>query len=84
LASGSWKWVGWTVEDGAILLGGFFFGVNPWKYKWESLGPQVELEEPTYNQRYNVDIWRIKARGRWVYFAATELTPGTYGFWLPK
>src|SRR6476620_2585420 len=81
LATGGWQWVGTSGEGDSITLG--LFGVNPWKYKWASLGMQVELEEPACRQRENVELWRIEVGGKWVYFAAVELTPGMYGFWRP-
>jgi len=83
LTSGGWQWVGAFSEGGAISLGGSFRGVNPWEHRWEDLGVQVELEEPAYHQRERANIYRIEVSGRWVYFGATELTPGMFGFWRP-
>jgi hypothetical protein len=83
LAAGSWKWSGTSGDGQAILLGGFLRGVNPWAYKWENTGATVELEDPAYHERYSVPVIRINADGRHVYFAATELSPGVFGFWRP-
>jgi hypothetical protein len=83
LAAGGWKWVGSSGDGQAIVLGGFLRGVNPWAYKWQYTGARVELEDPAYHERYSVPVIRVDADGRHVYFAATELSAGVFGFWRP-
>src|SRR5262245_36099354 len=84
LAAGGWKIVGAVAEGESILLGGFIFGANPWRYEWQSLGSDIEMPHPSYpNEMHVYEIYRIKTWSREIVFAAGELSPGVFGFCVP-
>jgi len=80
LAGGRWTTVGVVVEGSPINIG----GVNPWDHKWESLEADAELAHPSYpQQRHRISIWRITNGRRMTLFAAGELSPNVWGFYVP-
>jgi hypothetical protein len=84
LAAGGWKVVGAVGEGQSILLGGFVFGVNPWRYQWQSLSASVAMPHPAYpNQMHSYHIYQIKTWRRRIIFAAGELSAGVFGFCVP-
>ena len=84
LAAGGWRVAGIVTEGSSIMLGGFFFGVNPWQHQWESLGASVDLPHPAYpNQIERMHLYRIKTRWSTVVFATGELSAGVWGFYVP-
>ena len=84
LAAGGWKIVRAVADGESILLGGFVFGVNPWRYKWDSLGADIEMPHPSYpNEMHVYKVYRIKTWWREIVFAAGELSPGVFGFCVP-
>jgi hypothetical protein len=83
-AEGGWKAVGAVAEGDSILIGGFLFGVNPWKHDWESLGAHVSLPHPEHpNQNHAMSIYRIKTFWSIVIFATGELSANVWGFYVP-
>jgi hypothetical protein len=84
LAAGHWKIVGAVVEGDSILLGGFIVGLNPWRYKWQSLEATIEMPHPCYpNETHRYHLYRIRTWWRTIVFAAGELSPGVYRFCVP-
>ena len=77
----SWKPVGVVVEGERINVG----GANPWNHTWirTDKGP-VQLPHPSNsNQMHSMDVYEVNTGGRSIVFAATELSAGVWGFYVP-
>ena len=61
-------------------------GLEVWKHDWRSVGiAPLMLPHPKYrNQTHRYNVYEIGDLQRPVRFAACELTPGVYGFYVPK
>ena len=80
LAAGRWKAVG-AVSEGQRIRSG---GANPWEHKWEPRGAHVQLPHPLHRQeRHRMDIFQFTVGPRTIVFAAGELSPGVFGFYVP-
>ena len=60
-------------------------GLNPWQFKWRDLRMKpVELPHPSYpSQRHRMWVYEIEDSGKKVTFAAGELSPNVWGFYVP-
>jgi hypothetical protein len=76
-----WRSVGIVVEGQPINVG----GVNLWKLEWQRVGQEsVELPHPSYpNQLHRMSIYQVQSGGKAITFAAGELSPNVYGFFVP-
>jgi hypothetical protein len=82
--SPGWMPVGVVFDGQAIDLG----GVDPWANgtkDWRPLGLRIVVSHPAYpHQRHRADTYEISTPvGRVVTFAATELSNGVWGFFVP-
>jgi len=80
-AVGGWKSCGVVIEGRPIDVG----GINPWAFPWVSLQqPPVELPHPAYpNQCHKMWLYEVEAAGKKIVFAAGELSPNVWGFYVP-
>ena len=79
---GQWKAVGVVIERQPINL----HGLNPWDLKWHKAQENaIQLPHPSYpSQRHQMDVYEIESAGETVRFAAGELSPNVWGFYLPS
>lgn len=77
---GDWKPVTVVSEGQGVIA-----GINPWRYEWRSVPSEpLELPHPLYRrQRHRFDVYEVDGPEGPVRFAATELSPGCYGFYVP-
>ena len=77
----TWKSVGVVIEGERINV----CGVNPWNHKWKkSEKDPVQLPHPSYpHQMHAMEVYEIETAGRFVLFAAGELSPNVWGFYVP-
>ena len=74
-----WRPAGVVVEGQPIAIE----GRNVWDHRWARTG-EVDLPHPSYpEQRHRMIIYEMEAEGRAVVFAAGELSPGVWGFFVP-
>ena len=78
---GEWKPLG-VVEEGAALA---VSGTNIWSGNWVSLkAPPVRLEHPAFaGQPHNFRLYRFENSKINFDFAAAELSPNVWGFYVP-
>ena len=76
-----WTSCGVAIEGQRIDVG----GINPWNFHWIRLKqPSVELPHPAYpNQRHRMSLYEVDNVGQKVIFAAGELSPNVWGFYIP-
>jgi hypothetical protein len=75
-----WTAVGVVAEMQPITIG----GVNAWDREWKSIDRPVTLPHPIYlSQHHEFSVYRIDADGRDIVFAAGELSPCVWGFYVP-
>jgi hypothetical protein len=76
----TWVVVGVVSEGEAIDVD----GLNPWNYEWDEMECEpIELPHPQYaSQRHKMLIYEIGPAERRVRFAAGELSPNVWGFYL--
>ncbi len=76
-----WLAVGIVVEGRAIDIG----GLNPWKHEWHPTGEgHVELPHLAYpNQYHPMHVYEIEESERKLKFAAGELSPCVWSFYVP-
>lgn len=69
-------------EDDGAKIG----SIEVWKETWRRVdSPRVILPHPAYpNQRHGYGIFEIGDERRPVRFAAGELSPGVWGFYVPR
>ncbi len=60
-------------------------GVDVWPFRWRSTRTQVRLPHPAHpDQMHDYTIWEIpRLLRKPLRFAATELSAGVYGFYVP-
>ncbi len=60
-------------------------GLNPWQHEWECSDPErIVVAHPAYpSQRYDVEVWAIRAPDRVVRFAAGEMSNLAWAFFVP-
>ncbi|HOT33867.1 MAG TPA: hypothetical protein PLW15_05380, partial [Rhodoglobus sp.] len=59
-------------------------GINPWKHSWVDTGEIVWMRHPSYpTQLHDMPMYLIAAEGRYITFAAGELSNTVWGFYLP-
>ena len=77
----NWTAVGIVSEGDPIAVG----GVNPWEFKWiRAQDEPVELPHPAYpHERHRLWVYEIEKGGRQIRFAAGELSPNVWGFYVP-
>jgi hypothetical protein len=77
----NWKVVGVVVEGERINIG----GVNPWNHEWKATEQEpVRLPHPSYSsQMHTMHIYQIETAGRFIQFAAGELSANVWGFYVP-
>jgi hypothetical protein len=75
-----WKPIGVVAEGQRIEID----GVNPWDHSWRSLEQaSLDLPHPSYPaQRHKMKIYEVESAGRKVTFAAGELSPNVWGFYV--
>ena len=75
-----WKPVGVVSEGEPLEIG----GVNVWSHEWESLNEPIELPHPTYPSEHlrHFIVYRIPGPNRRIMFAAGELSPNIWGFYV--
>ena len=75
-----WKPLG-VVEEGNALLAN---GSNIWSGKWvPTNAPPVKLEHPAIaGQLHNFRLYRFQSSGITFSFAAAELSPNVWGFYV--
>lgn len=69
-----------TGADGNTNL----FGVNIFKYKWESTHEYAMVRDPLYGQEHSFAIYTVEIHGQKHTFAAGEFSNGVWGFYLPR
>ena len=76
-----WKAVG-VVEEGGVLI---VNGSNIWSGKWVSLNAlPVKLEHPAFRgQTHTFQLYRFESGEGNFNFAAAELSPNVWGFYIP-
>ena len=76
---------GW--RSGGIVLDGEpldLEGINPWLHSWVDTGEIVWMRHPSYpTQLHDMPMYLIAAEGRYITFAAGELSNTVWGFYLP-
>ncbi len=77
----TWKCVGIGPEGERLLLN----GLNPWEHEWrQTSDAPVVLSHPSYSgQLHRMNVYEIQAGGRSLAFAAGELSPSVWGFYVP-
>ena len=77
-----WRCVHVGIEGDGLKLG----GLEVWKHNWRSTGePHLNLPHPSYrNQTHRFHIYEIEDAGYSVHFAASELSNGVWGFYVPE
>ncbi len=77
----TWRfaWVGFYIDD--ITIG----GLHVWKHEWRSVETaSLRFPHPNYpNQIHRYDVYEIGDIARPVRFAASELSNGVWGFYVP-
>ena len=78
----NWKSVGVVIEGESLLIS----GLNVWDYKWVSLKePLINLPHPSYSdQLHGFHLYQIEHGEHKVHFAASELSPNVFGFYVMK
>lgn len=68
-------------EGGALSIE----GVNPWSQCWRRVSANaIVVPHPSYSQqRHRAWIYEVDGAGKVVQFAATELSNGVWGFYVP-
>ncbi|MGA2797179.1 MAG: hypothetical protein ABSE63_06365 [Thermoguttaceae bacterium] len=76
-----WKVIGACFEGEQINLN----GVNPWNYSWRLVEANpVMLPHPCYaSQEHRFFVYEIDSDIGTIKFAATELSAGAWGFYIP-
>lgn len=76
-----WRTLGVVVEGQPISIE----GLNAWDHRWTSRGDErVDLPHPTYpEQRHRLPVYELEDQGGRIVFAAGELSPGVWGFFVP-
>jgi hypothetical protein len=76
-----WDVVGAVFEGEPIDLD----GLNPWEFKWSRVDTTpIEMPHPQYaSETHRIWIYEIEADGKRVRFAAGELSPNVWGFYVP-
>ncbi|MBV8503840.1 MAG: hypothetical protein JO006_19240 [Paucibacter sp.] len=63
-------------------------GINPWVHvgRWQRAAPEsVVVPHPSYRQqRHRASVYEVEAHGKTIRFAATELSNGVWGFYVPS
>lgn len=77
----SWKSVGVVVEGDHINV----CGVNPWNHEWKKSEKElVQLPHPSHpHQIHTMEVFEIETAGRYILFAAAELSANVWGFYVP-
>jgi hypothetical protein len=77
----NWNVVGAVFEGEPISIG----GLNPWDFKWRQIEPSpVELPHPQYaSELHRMWIYEVEGSVKTVRFAAGELSPNVWGFYIP-
>lgn len=77
----NWKVVGVVGEGERINIG----GVNPWNHEWKAMEHEpVLLPHPSYSTQFHtMRIYQIETAGRFLIFAAGELSASVWGFYVP-
>ena len=80
MTAGNWKAVG-VVAEGELLE---ISGVNVWSQEWDSLNEPLELPHPIYPSEHlrHFVVYRIPGPGKRIVFAAGELSPNVWGFYV--
>lgn len=75
-----WEAVGVVTEGEPIVIG----GLNPWDFKWRAVRTEpLDLPHPSYpHQSHSVTVYEITNGDQRVRFAAGELSPNVYGFYV--
>lgn len=79
-----WRFIGAYTLKGAITAVRVE-GVDVYSHidEWKPSGMVIGLADPLYpNQRQRLEVWRLMADGRNVYFAAAEFTNGVWGTFI--
>jgi len=76
-----WRNVGIVMDDQPIHVD----GLNPWQHEWQTTDqPDIELPHPSYpNQLHRMTVYQIANGTKMVVFAAGELSPNVWGFFVP-
>jgi len=74
-----WKFVKAGIEGNCEL-----FGVNIFDCKWEKTNQKVCVIEPTYNQKYEMNVYSTNINDKSVTFAAGEFSNCVYGFYVQE
>jgi len=77
---GAWKPLGVVAEGQPIEVE----GVNLWDHEWTSLNEPLELPHPQYpseHMRYFV-VYELRSAPKRIMFAAGELSPNVWGFYV--
>jgi len=71
-------------EGAALSIG----GINPWLHSelWRCVSPaSIVVPHPSYpQQRHRASVYEITLQGKSIRFAATELSNGVWGFYVPS
>jgi hypothetical protein len=76
-----WKPAGVVAEGQPISIE----GLNAWDHRWEPRGDEaVDLPHPSYpEQRHRMRVYEMEGSAGRIVFAAGELSPGVWGFFVP-
>jgi len=77
----AWRAAGVVAEGQPIAIE----GVNVWDHRWIQRGDEViDLPHPSYpEQRHRMRVYKIEGGENILVFAAGELSPGVWGFFVP-
>jgi hypothetical protein len=77
-----WKPVHVGVEGDDVCVQ----GLTLWQFKWQSISAEpITVPHPSYlNQRHEAMIYAVESQRSTIYFAAAELSPGVWGFYVPS
>jgi hypothetical protein len=60
-------------------------GLEVWKHKWRNTGDNIQLPHPQHqHQIHTYRVYEMGDCGTVVRFAATELSVGVWGFYVPE
>jgi len=70
-----WKSIAVVVEGDPVTIE----GANVWSLDWKSTGESIEVAHPSYpEQKHSARVYTVGETK----FAACELSPGVWGFWI--
>ena len=77
-----WRHVATVAEGDRVAID----GVDPWRSSWHASDePAIVVAHPSWpSQRHHLRVYELHTQARVVRFAAGELSPGVWGFFVPS